>query len=269
MVCDGGSPPSRRVGVEMKKAMAYVRVSTTGQAEDGVSLEAQEARIRAWCTLEDYALADVFIDRGLSGGRADNRPALQEALQAVGRGDALVVYSLSRLARSTKDTLAIAETLDRRGADLVSLSEKIETTSAAGKMVFRLLAVLSEFERDVIAERTSMAMRHLQAQGRHIGGQVPFGFLVVDGKLVASTYEQEAMKFAKNLRDLGFSLRSIAQVLEQHGFLSRNGYRFDPKQVSRMITSKCVPGLVPSIPGQAGGTSAWTEAGGLSVLTRI
>ncbi len=49
----------------MKKAIAYVRVSTTGQAEDGVSLEAQEARIRAWCTLEDYGLADVFIDRGL------------------------------------------------------------------------------------------------------------------------------------------------------------------------------------------------------------
>lgn len=225
----------------MKTAVGYVRVSTSGQAEDGVSLEAQEARIRAWCTLENYNLTQVFIDRGLSGGRADNRPALQEALQAVGRGDAVIVYSLSRLARSTKDTLAIAETLDRRGADLVSLSEKIETTSAAGKMVFRLLAVLSEFERDVIAERTSAAMHHLRAQGRHIGGQVPFGFLVVDGKLVASTYEQEAMKFAKNLRDLGLPFRSIAQVLEEHGFLSRTGFRFDPKQVQRMVSSKCVP----------------------------
>lgn len=225
----------------MKKAIGYVRVSTAGQVEGGVSLEAQEARIRAWCTLETYNLTQVFIDRGLSGGRADNRPALQDALQAVGRGDALVVYSLSRLARSTKDTLAIAEKLDRRGADLVSLSEKIETTSAAGKMVFRLLAVLSEFERDVIAERTSLVMRHMQIQGRHIGGQVPFGFRVVDGKLVSSPDEQEVMKLAKNLRELGLPLRSIAQVLEQEGYLSRAGVRFDPKQVHRMVTSRCVP----------------------------
>lgn len=243
----------------MKKAIAYVRVSTTGQAEDGVSLEAQEARIRAWCTLEGYDLAEVFIDRGLSGGRADNRPALQEALQAVGRGDALVVYSLSRLARSTKDTLAIAETLDRRGADLVSLSEKIETTSAAGKMVFRLLAVLSEFERDVIAERTSMAMRHLQAQGRHIGGQVPFGFRAVGGRLVPSPYEQETMRFARNLRELGLSLRSIAAVLEQEGHLSRTGYRFDPKQISRMISSRCVSDLRSSMSGQQCGTPSGVE----------
>jgi DNA invertase Pin-like site-specific DNA recombinase len=165
----------------MQKAIGYARVSTIGQAEDGVSLEAQEARVHAWCNLNGYELVGVMVDRGLSGGRADNRPALQQALQAVGKGDALVVYSLSRLARSTKDTLAIAETLDRRGADLVSLSEKIETTSAAGKMLFRLLAVLSEFERDVVAERTSMAMRHLQASGHYIGGGTPFGFRVRDG----------------------------------------------------------------------------------------
>jgi DNA invertase Pin-like site-specific DNA recombinase len=165
----------------VRKAVGYARVSTVDQAEDGVSLDAQEQRIRAWCALNDYELVDVKVDRGLSGGRADNRPALQEALLAVGRGDALVVYSLSRLARSTKDTIAIAETLDRRGADLVSLSEKIETTTAAGKMLFRLLAVLAEFERDVVAERTSMAIRHMQSIGKFIGGDLPFGFRVVDG----------------------------------------------------------------------------------------
>jgi DNA invertase Pin-like site-specific DNA recombinase len=70
----------------------------------------------------------------------------------------LVFYSLSRLARSTKDAIAISERLSRAGADLVSLSEKIDTTSAAGKMIFRLLAVLAEFERDLISERTKAAL---------------------------------------------------------------------------------------------------------------
>jgi len=224
----------------MKKAIGYVRVSTTGQAEDGVSLEAQEARIRAWCTLSDYELSGVFIDRGLSGGRADNRPALQQALQAVGREDALVVYSLSRLARSTKDTLAIAERLDRRGADLVSLSEKIETTSAAGKMVFRLLAVLSEFERDVIAERTSMAMRHLQAQGRHIGGHTPFGFRVWKGRVIHHEGEQATVKVARMLHARGLSLRSVAKALAMEGQFARSGRPFSAKQIQRMLESRTV-----------------------------
>ena len=84
---------------------------------------------------------------------SDNRPALQTALEAACREHgALVVYSFSRLARSVKDTLSIADRLDAAGADLVSLSESIDTMSTAGKMVLRMLAVLSEFERDLVVE---------------------------------------------------------------------------------------------------------------------
>ena len=120
----------------MKRAIAYIRVSTEGQATDGVSLEAQESKIRAWCELNDYELASTHVDAGLSGKRADNRPALQEALRVCGQGDALVVYSLSRLARSTRDTIEIADRLNRAGTDLVSLSEKIDTTTAAARWCF-------------------------------------------------------------------------------------------------------------------------------------
>lgn len=74
----------------------------------------------------------------------------------------LVVYSLSRLARSTTDAIAISERLAKSGADLVSLSEWIDTTSASGKMVFRMLAVLAESERDLVSERTKTAMAHLR-----------------------------------------------------------------------------------------------------------
>lgn len=127
------------------KVIGYVRVSTEGQATEGVSLDAQEKKIRAWAELKGVSEVEIFIDAGVSGCSADNREAPQDALRAIAEGDALVVYSLSRLARSTKDTLEIADRLDRLGADLVSLSENIDTTTAAGKMVFRILAVLSEF----------------------------------------------------------------------------------------------------------------------------
>ncbi len=222
----------------MRKAVGYVRVSTIDQAEEGVSLDAQEQRIRAWCDLNEYELMDVKVDRGLSGGRADNRPALQEALQAVGRGDALVVYSLSRLARSTRDTLSIADGLDRRNADLVSLSERIETTSAAGKMLFRLLAVLAEFERDVVAERTSMAIRHMQSIGRFIGGEPPFGFRVVDGWVHIHEEEYKVVRLAHDLSRQGLSLRGVARALTVVGFSTRAGSPFHHNQVKRMINGR-------------------------------
>jgi len=222
------------------QAICYARVSTAGQANHGVSLEAQEGRVRDWCVANGYVLGSVFVDRGLSGGRADNRPALQEALAATRRGDALVVYSLSRLARSTRDTLEIADALDRRGADLVSLSEKIDTTSAAGRMVFRLLAVLAEFERDVISERTSMAMRHMRATSRFTGGRVPFGFtLLGNGELEPVPEEQAVIAQVQALHAQGgTSLRKIAAVLGQKGQLSRTGRYYLPEQIRRMLRAE-------------------------------
>src|SRR5215467_3999544 len=115
-----------------KQAVGYVRVSTSIQAETGVSLEAQRAKIEAWCKAHDYQLLGVFEDAAQSGTRHD-RAELAKALKECTEGVALIVYSLSRLGRSTRHVLELAEQLDRAGADLVSLSESISTNSAAGK----------------------------------------------------------------------------------------------------------------------------------------
>jgi site-specific DNA recombinase len=137
------------------KVVGYTRVSTDEQARSGQSLDAQEASIREWADRAHIHILRIFEDAGISGTKLRQRPALQDALRLSCEQKAvLVVYSLSRLSRSTKDTLQIAEKLDRAGADLVSLSEKIDTTSASGKMLFRLMTVLNEFERDQIPERT-------------------------------------------------------------------------------------------------------------------
>ena len=132
----------------MNKAIGYIRVSTTEQASEGVSLEAQRAKIAAWAVANDYELVAIHEDAGITGTSMEKRAGLQAAIAATGKGMALVAYSFSRLARSTADMLEIASGLEKKGADLVSLTEKIDTTTtAAGRMVFRMLAVLSEFER--------------------------------------------------------------------------------------------------------------------------
>ena len=209
----------------MQTAIAYIRVSTEAQAVEGVSLDAQKAKITAWCIANDRELAGVFVDAGISGKRADNRPELQKALAAVTKSrGALIVYSLSRLARSTRDTIQISEQLSKAGADLVSLSEKIDTTTAAGKMVFQMLAVLAEFERNQISERTTAAMAHMREQGRFLG-QVPFGFdLAEDGEtLIANIREREAIQMMQSLRAKGQSLRDIATRLESKKIPTKAG----------------------------------------------
>jgi len=221
------------------KAIGYVRVSTEGQAQDGVSLDAQEAKVHAWANLNSAESVTVFRDAGLSGKRADNRPGLQEALSAVGKGDALIVYSLSRLTRSTKDTITIAEALDKRGADLVSLSEKIDTTTAAGKMVFRLMAVLSEFERDQIGERTRLALDHKRACGEKTGGDVPYGYRLEGGRLVPDAGEQKAVVLIHELRGAGNSLRRIARELEARGYRTKTGLiHWHPQIVKQILERK-------------------------------
>lgn len=209
----------------MQIAVGYVRVSTEDQATDGVSLEAQRAKLVAWCLVNDYQLVEVHTDAGLSGRRADNRPGLQSAIeQACKSKSALVVYSLSRLARSTKDTIVIGEKLDKAGADLVSLSEKIDTTSAAGKMVFRLMAVMAEFERDQVSERTKMAMAHKKSKQERIG-TIPFGFDLAEDRstLVANASEQETIQLIRKLRSRGYSLRDIANELTEKNYATKKG----------------------------------------------
>ena len=161
------------------------------------------------------------MDAGLSGGRADNRPALQAALvQACQQRAVLIVYSLSRLARSTTDAIAISERLAKSGADLVSLSERIDTTSASGKMVFRMLAVLAEFERDLVSERTKTAMAHLRREKKRISGRIPFGCsLAANGSdLLPDTQEQQAIAIMQDLRKHGCSLRQIAATMTEWGY---------------------------------------------------
>lgn len=225
------------------RVIGYVRVSTADQAAEGVSLAAQTARIAAWCAAHDATLdpGDVHVDAGLSGQRADNRPGLQAALAAVcaARG-VLVVYSLSRLARSTTDAIAIADRLDRAGADLVSLSEDLNTTTAAGKLIFRILAVLAEFERDLIAERTRAALGHKRARSERLG-QIPYGQrLAADGRtLVPDAAELPVLAEVRRLRAAGGSLRGIAAELTRRGVPPKNGgTRWTHTSISQILKRK-------------------------------
>jgi len=221
---------------QMGKAIGYIRVSTAEQAAEGVSLEAQRAKLQAWALANDYELVQVYEDAGITGTSMDKRPALQAAIAATGKGMALVAYSISRIARSTRDMLEIADEIQRKGADLVSLTEKIDTTSAAGKMVFRMLAVLSEFERDVIAERTTAALAHKKAK-REVYAALPLGYADDAGKLVPVDEELVVVAEIKDMREQGKTLREIADDLNSRGIVGKRGGKYHASTIKAVLAN--------------------------------
>lgn len=219
----------------MNQAIGYIRVSTEKQATEGVSLEAQQARIAAWCRANGYELVNVYVDAGISGKRMDTRKELLAALAALKKGMALVSYSLSRLARSTKDALAIGEAVAKKKADLVSLSEKIDTTTAAGKMMFQMLAVLAEFERNLVAERTTNALQHKKQTNQRYCNQTPYGFEAIGDRLVPVPKEAKVVSEIHEARQKGTTLQCIADRLNSRKIPTKTNKQWQPATIHLLL----------------------------------
>src|SRR5262245_21214419 len=160
-----------------KTAVGYVRVSTQEQATDGVSLDAQRDRLRAYCKMHSIKLIDIKADEGYSGSNLD-RPGLQAALEMIrrGRANTHLVAKLDHLSRSLRDVCSLVEELfsDER-YHLLSLCGMANTHSAAGRMVLMNLANYNQFEREMISERTRDALQHMKSQGVRLG-PAPYGY---------------------------------------------------------------------------------------------
>ncbi|MEL6244583.1 MAG: recombinase family protein [Pseudomonadota bacterium] len=136
--------------------LGYARVSTDDQAT-AAQLDA----------LRVAGCERVFEER-VSGGRWD-RPELHRMLDQLRQGDVVIVWKLDRLSRSLKDLLSIMEKIDAAGAGFRSLTEAIDTTTPAGRMMMQIVGVFAEFEREMIRERTRAGLERARKKGRHPG----------------------------------------------------------------------------------------------------
>ncbi len=219
------------------RAVAYVRVSTDRQAAHGVSLDAQRAKLEAYAELYEVAIVATIADAGASAKTLD-RDGLHRALALLraGEADALLVLKLDRLTRSVRDLDTLIQDYFAEGrCALLSVSEQIDTRSAAGRLVLNVLASVSQWEREAIGERTSTAMRHKSARGGFVGGKPPYGYRRTDsGDLAECPTEQAAISVARRLRPT-MSLRQVSARLAERGHLARSGRPLTATQVSRML----------------------------------
>ena len=207
------------------KIIGYVRVSTDEQAASGLSLEAQEAKLRQYCKLYNLDLVDVITDAGVSAKTLD-RPGLELVLAKLERKevDGLLVAKLDRLTRSVADLGKLIEAYfsERKGYRLLAVDDQIDTKTAGGRLVLNVLASVSQWEREVISERTRTAFEAKRARGER-WGKVPLGYQVAaDGKtLIEHEGEQSAIRRILELRAAGVPIRKIADQLNAEEIPSR------------------------------------------------
>jgi len=209
---------------------------------EGVSMDAQRARIEAYCAMRDLRLAEIVADPGVSGGKPlcarDGGRRLLEIVKTRG-ATAVVALKLDRLFRNCADCLTVVGSWDKAGVSLhlVDLGgTAVDTSSAMGRFFLTVMAGAAELERNQVGERTSLALRHMAAMGQYTGGRAPFGFKLGDGgNLLADAQEKAALAEARRLRQEGLSLRAVARELEERGFVSRAGRAFGAGQVERMV----------------------------------
>lgn len=218
------------------KVVGYARVSTDKQADDGVSLDMQADKIRGYCGVYNLELYEMIVDAGESA-KDLKRPGIQKALEMMESRvvEGIVVYKLDRLTRSILDMGAMIEKYFKKGRRLVCVEMQIDTSTATGILMLNMLMSFSQYERELIGERTRAAMQHKISRNEH-AGEIPFGKrLSLDGiHLEEDPNEQRSLAAIRAFRNAGFSIRDIAAQLNSRNFPAR-GNRWHPTSVANIL----------------------------------
>lgn len=169
------------------QAVAYCRVSTEDQAEEGFSIEGQISKLSDYARVHDLGEVTVVTDAGLSG-RNLNRPGLQQVLQMVEAGDVahVLIWRLDRLSRNLGDLILLADQLGQAGVALHSFSERIDLSTATGRMFYNVLGSFAQFLREQLSENVQMGMAQARAEGYWVN-RPPTGYDLVDRILVPNS----------------------------------------------------------------------------------
>lgn len=181
--------------------VGYIRVSTE-----------QQNTARQDSMLND--MVDKIFTEKISG-KNTNRPKLIEMLNFIRENDILYIESLSRLGRSTKDLIQIVEQLDNKGVQLISLKEKIDTTTPQGKLMFHIFASLAEFERDTMKQRQKEGIEEAKKAGKY-KGRIP---IYVDDKIFEKLYtswKSGELKAVQVMKDLNLKPNTFYRRVKEY-----------------------------------------------------
>jgi site-specific DNA recombinase len=228
------------------KIVGYTRVSTQEQVTEGMSLDAQENRIRSWAEVMGHELVSVIADEGVSGTKllGDRPGGAQIAALIDSRrpsAEAVVVVRTDRLGRDAAEQIALLKRFRSGKVGLVAIAQQIDLATPHGRAMAQIGAVFNELERALIAERTAEALSELRRQGR-AWNHAPFGWRNVGGVLEPEEVEQVTLRRAMDLRSEGTGYATIARILTEEARPTKRGGPWQAMSVRSILrTSAALP----------------------------
>jgi site-specific DNA recombinase len=233
----------------MKKYVIYQRVSTEEQKQRGYSLEAMYDKCNHYIKAqEESELVETYEDAGFSGSLPPSkRPGMRQLLEDLDTKkkmfDAILVWKLDRLSRSLRDTLNLEFRFSKSGKALESVTERIDTSTAAGRVFFNTIASFAEFEAAQTRERTFNAMSSKVGQ-KHLGGIAPIGYRFEDNRYKIISKEAALVrKIFELYRSLG-TYNATAKKLNAHRFYTRRGKEWSHTRIKEVLTNPIYNGRI-------------------------
>ena len=225
----------------------YLRVSTASQVDDGFGLDAQRARLDAYCTAHGWEVdpAHIYTDAGVTGTSTDQRDRLRAMMDAARRGEVrrIVAVKLDRLARNVRDFLTIAEELRGLGVDLVLIAESFDTSTPTGQFALTMFAAMAQLEAATITERVMSGKRAKAAQGGYNGAPVPLGYEHTADGLAVADAEAATVRRIFSAFVGGAALLHIADGLNRDGVATKRGGRWYASTVRHVVNNGAYAGL--------------------------
>ncbi len=215
--------------------IGYVRVSSDSQ-EDNTSLVEQQERIHYYCAAMGHKLIETRSE--VASGSNMNRPILQTIIDSLPNIDGIIVLKLDRLSRSVLDTVKLISELNQDDKNLVAVEQQLDTSSSSGRLFVNIMASFSEYERELINERTQGGRKYKASKGGYAYGKPRFGMKAVNKELIEDEEQQRTIKVIKNHRRSGKSFYEIAKYLNENGFQTKQGKQWHDTSVKNVLTKQ-------------------------------